>query len=48
MQGQRVLVCVCGGLAAYKAAVLVRRLMDAGADVQVAMTDNAQRFIGAA
>ena len=47
MQGQRVLVCVCGGIAAYKAAVLVRRLMDAGADVQVAMTDNAQRFIGA-
>ena len=47
MQSQRVLVCVCGGIAAYKAAVLVRRLMDAGADVQVAMTDNAQRFIGA-
>ena len=47
MQGQRVLLCVCGGIAAYKAAALVRRLADAGAEVQVAMTDNAQRFVGA-
>ena len=43
----KVLLCVCGGIAAYKAAELLRRLRDAGADVQVAMTDNAQRFIGA-
>ena len=43
----RVLLCVCGGIAAYKAAELVRRLRDAGCDVQVAMTDNAQRFITA-
>lgn len=47
MQDQRVLLCVCGGIAAYKAAVLVRRLADAGAEVQVAMTENAQRFVGA-
>ncbi len=45
--GYRVLLCVCGGIAAYKAAELVRRLRDAGADVQVAMTENAQRFVGA-
>ena len=44
---QRILLCVCGGIAAYKAAELVRRLRDAGAQVQVAMTDNAQRFVGA-
>ena len=44
---RRVLLCVCGGIAAYKAADLVRRLRDAGCDVQVAMTDNAQRFITA-
>ncbi|RYY82888.1 MAG: bifunctional 4'-phosphopantothenoylcysteine decarboxylase/phosphopantothenoylcysteine synthetase, partial [Comamonadaceae bacterium] len=44
---RRVLLCVCGGIAAYKAAELVRRLRDAGCDVQVAMTDNAQRFITA-
>lgn len=48
LQGQRVLLCVCGGIAAYKAAELVRRLRDAGAEVRVAMTDNAQRFVGAA
>lgn len=44
---QRVLLCVSGGIAAYKAAELVRRLRDAGARVQVAMTENAQRFVGA-
>lgn len=44
---QRVLLCVSGGIAAYKAAELVRRLRDAGAQVQVAMTENAQRFVGA-
>jgi phosphopantothenoylcysteine decarboxylase/phosphopantothenate--cysteine ligase len=48
LQGQRVLLCVCGGIAAYKAAELVRRLRDAGAQVRVAMTENAQRFVGAA
>jgi phosphopantothenoylcysteine decarboxylase/phosphopantothenate--cysteine ligase len=44
---RRVLLCVCGGIAAYKAVELVRRLQDAGADVQVAMTGNALRFVGA-
>ena len=47
LQGQRMLLCVCGGIAAYKAADLVRRLRDAGAEVRVAMTDSAQRFVGA-
>lgn len=47
MGGTRVLLCVCGGIAAYKSAELVRRLGDAGATVQVAMTENAQRFVGA-
>ncbi len=41
------LLCVCGGIAVYKAAELVRRLRDAGAQVQVAMTENAQRFVSA-
>jgi phosphopantothenoylcysteine decarboxylase/phosphopantothenate--cysteine ligase len=44
---RRVLLCVCGGIAAYKSAELVRRLRDAGAEVQVAMTEAAQRFVGA-
>jgi len=47
LQSRRVLLCVCGGIAAYKSADLVRRLRDAGATVQVAMTENAQRFVGA-
>lgn len=47
LHGQRLLLCVCGGIAAYKAADLVRRLRDAGATVQVAMTEHAQRFVGA-
>ena len=47
LQGRRVLLCVTGGVAAYKAVELVRRLRDAGAEVQVAMTDAAQRFVGA-
>jgi phosphopantothenoylcysteine decarboxylase/phosphopantothenate--cysteine ligase len=39
---------VCGGIAAYKAAELVRRLRDDGVtQVIVAMTDHAQRFVGA-
>ncbi|MFZ2752783.1 MAG: bifunctional phosphopantothenoylcysteine decarboxylase/phosphopantothenate--cysteine ligase CoaBC [Lysobacteraceae bacterium] len=48
LTGRRILLCVCGGIAAYKAVELVRRLREAGAEVQVAMTGNAQRFIGAA
>ncbi len=48
LTGRRILLCVCGGIAAYKAVELVRRLREAGAEVQVAMTANAQRFVGAA
>ena len=48
LTGRRILLCVCGGIAAYKSVELVRRLREAGAEVQVAMTENAQRFIGAA
>ena len=45
LHDQRILVCVGGGIAAYKACELVRRLRDAGASVRVAMTDSAQRFV---
>ena len=47
LHGSKLLLCVCGGIAAYKSAELVRRLRDVGATVQVAMTGNAQRFVGA-
>lgn len=48
LTGQRVLLGVCGGIAAYKAADLVRRLRQADAEVRVVMTANAARFVGAA
>ena len=48
LSGKRVLVCVCGGVAAYKSAELVRLLGKAGAQVQVAMTEGASHFVGAA
>ena len=43
----KVLLGVTGSIAAYKAADLVRRLRDAGADVRVAMTESAQQFVSA-
>ena len=43
----RVLLGVSGGIAAYKAAELVRRLVDAGAEVHVVLTKNAARFVTA-
>lgn len=43
--GQRILLGVTGGIAAYKSADLVRRLKEAGADVRVVMTRGAQAFI---
>jgi phosphopantothenoylcysteine decarboxylase / phosphopantothenate---cysteine ligase len=42
---QRILLGVSGGIAAYKAADLVRRLQDAGAQVRVVMTEGAKQFI---
>ncbi len=47
LSGQRILLGVTGGIAAYKAADLVRRLLDAGAEVRVVMTEGAQHFIAA-
>src|SRR3954451_17301199 len=47
LHGARIVVGVAGGIAAYKAAELVRLLDKAGAKVEVAMTARAQKFIGA-
>jgi phosphopantothenoylcysteine decarboxylase/phosphopantothenate--cysteine ligase len=44
-KGKRILLGITGGIAAYKAAELVRLLVKAGADVRVAMTEAATRFI---
>lgn len=46
LPGARVLVCVCGGIAAYKSAMLVSLLAQGGAEVTVAMTRSALRFVG--
>ena len=48
LSGRRVLVGVCGSIAAYKAAEVVRGLAKDGADVRVAMTPAATKFVGAA
>jgi len=45
LEGQKLLLCVGGGIAAYKSLELVRRLRDAGVTVQVAMTAGAQQFV---
>jgi phosphopantothenoylcysteine decarboxylase/phosphopantothenate--cysteine ligase len=45
MEGKKVIVGVTGGIAAYKAAELVRLLVKAGAQTRVAMTLNGTRFI---
>jgi phosphopantothenoylcysteine decarboxylase / phosphopantothenate---cysteine ligase len=45
MQGKRILLGVTGGIAAYKSADLVRRLMEQGAQVQVVMTAAAREFV---
>lgn len=41
----RVLLGVTGGIAAYKAPEIVRRLVERGAEVQVVMTRSARRFV---
>ncbi|MEA2682671.1 MAG: phosphopantothenoylcysteine decarboxylase / phosphopantothenate---cysteine ligase [Chloroflexota bacterium] len=43
--GRRLLVAVCGGVAAYKVAETVSLLVQAGAEVRVAMTPEATHFI---
>ena len=43
---RRVVLCVSGGIAAYKSVLLLRLLIKKGASVQVAMTQSAQQFVG--
>ena len=45
---KRIIVGVAGGIAAYKAATVVRQLTEAGHSVRVVPTESALRFIGAA
>ena len=45
MKGKHIVLGITGGIAAYKAAALVRLFVKAGAEVQVIMTPNAREFI---
>lgn len=45
LKGKLITFCVTGGIAAYKAPILVRRLKEKGAIVQVIMTKNAENFV---
>jgi phosphopantothenoylcysteine decarboxylase/phosphopantothenate--cysteine ligase len=44
--GRKIVVCVTGGIAAYKVVEVVRTLAQLGADVRVAMTRSAHMFVG--
>ena len=46
LSNRQILVCVCGGIAAYKVCDLVSKLVQQGAAVSVAMTAEAQHFVG--
>ena len=48
LEGRRIVVGVSGGIAAYKSAYLVRRLLERGADVRCVMTPSATEFLGPA
>jgi phosphopantothenoylcysteine decarboxylase/phosphopantothenate--cysteine ligase len=45
LKGREIIVAVCGGIAAYKVADVVSRLVQSGAGVTVVMTKEAQKFI---
>ncbi len=47
LRGRRVLLCVGGGIAAYKSCEVARLCGKAGAEVRVALTPAAQRFVTA-
>jgi len=47
LENRKILLGVTGGIAAYRAAEVVRRLRENGAEVRVVMTRNAQQFITA-
>jgi len=46
LDGRRILLGVTGGVAAYKSVLLLRLLVEDGADVRVVMTPAATRFVG--
>lgn len=45
LKGKHIVLGICGGIAAYKSAVLLRLLIKAGAEVQVVITPAGKQFI---
>src|SRR3954464_7118929 len=45
LKGREIVVAVCGGIAAYKVADVVSKLVQQGAGVTVCMTEEAQKFV---
>lgn len=45
LRGKKIILCITGGIAAYKAAYLLRSLIKHGAEVQAVMTHSAKEFI---
>jgi phosphopantothenoylcysteine decarboxylase/phosphopantothenate--cysteine ligase len=45
LKGKRILLVISGGIAAYKALELIRRLRERGASVRCAMTKSAEQFV---
>ena len=45
LANKKILLCVAGGIAVYKAVALVSKLSQAGADVKVIMTESATKFV---
>src|SRR6202000_3124889 len=44
-EGKKIILGICGSIAAYKSATLIRLLVKSGANVQVVMTPDATNFI---
>ena len=45
LQGKRIVLCVTGSIAAYKAVSLLRTLVEEGAEVSVVLTSSATQFV---
>ena len=45
LQGKKILICISGGIAAYKINYLIRDFIKGGAEVQVLMTPSAEHFV---
>lgn len=45
LNGKKILLCVTGGIAVYKAAALTSKLTQAGAEVKVILSDSAAKFV---